>query len=133
MRDLHTADLPREKLEKYGVQKLSDHELLAILLGSGIEGLNVLELSKKILHTIVLKPRAKKELNSLEHRDRVKINAILDAILFNPFHGKKLQGKLKNQYSVRVWPYRVVYEIRKNQVVVAVIKIGHRGGRVYRT
>lgn len=52
IKDLQKIDLPREKFEKYGSRKLSDHELLAILLGSGIKGLNVLELSKKIVKTI---------------------------------------------------------------------------------
>ena len=47
IKDLPKIELPREKLEKYGVKKLADFELLAILLGSGIEGLNVLQLSKK--------------------------------------------------------------------------------------
>jgi DNA repair protein RadC len=49
IKDLKKIDLPREKLAKYGVDKLKDYELLALLLGSGIKGLNVLELSKKIL------------------------------------------------------------------------------------
>ena len=49
IKDFDKVDLPREKLAKYGSDKLKDHELLAILLGSGIKGLNVLELSKKIL------------------------------------------------------------------------------------
>lgn len=44
--------MPREKLEKYGPEKLRDHELLAILFGSGIKGLNVLELSKRILKKV---------------------------------------------------------------------------------
>lgn len=52
LKDLPKIDLPREKLEKYGSEKLKDYELLAILLGSGIKDLNVLELSKKILGTI---------------------------------------------------------------------------------
>ncbi|HUX35909.1 MAG TPA: DNA repair protein RadC [Candidatus Paceibacterota bacterium] len=52
IKDLPKVDLPREKLEKYGTSKLHDHELLAILLGSGIKGFNVLQLSKKILKTI---------------------------------------------------------------------------------
>lgn len=52
LKDLQKVDLPREKLAKYGSEKLKDHELLALLLGSGIKGLNVLELSKKILETI---------------------------------------------------------------------------------
>ncbi|MBP9715744.1 MAG: DNA repair protein RadC [Candidatus Pacebacteria bacterium] len=49
LKQLQKVDLPREKLAKYGVDKLKDYELLALLLGSGIKGLNVLELSKRIL------------------------------------------------------------------------------------
>ncbi len=49
IKDLQKIELPREKLEKYGSSKLADYELLAVLLGSGIEGVNVLELSKKII------------------------------------------------------------------------------------
>lgn len=52
IKDLEKVDLPREKLAKYGSDKLKDYELLAILLGSGIKGLNVLELSKKILKVV---------------------------------------------------------------------------------
>lgn len=52
IKDLPKIDLPREKLQKYGVNKLNDYELLAILLGSGVKGLNVLQLSKKIMQII---------------------------------------------------------------------------------
>jgi len=52
IKDLAKFDQPREKLEKYGTKKMANHELLAILLGSGIKGLNVIELAKKILATI---------------------------------------------------------------------------------
>lgn len=52
LKSLQKVDLPREKLAKYGVDKLKNYELLALLLGSGIKGLNVLELSKKILEVI---------------------------------------------------------------------------------
>jgi len=49
IKDLPKIDRPREKLEKYGPEKLSDSELLAILLGTGSKGVNVVELSNKIL------------------------------------------------------------------------------------
>jgi DNA repair protein RadC len=49
---LSKIDLPREKLQKYGVAKLANYELLAILLGSGIAEVNVLQLAKQILQTI---------------------------------------------------------------------------------
>ena len=43
------VDLPREKLERLGAEALSDEELLAILLKTGYEGRNVLEVSRAIL------------------------------------------------------------------------------------
>ena len=49
IKDLPKVDRPREKLEKYGPEKLSNSELLAILLGTGSKGVNVVELSNKIL------------------------------------------------------------------------------------
>lgn len=52
IKDFQKVDRPREKLKKYGTSKLSDKELLAILLSSGIKGKNVIELSREILNEI---------------------------------------------------------------------------------
>ena len=52
IKQIPLADRPREKLIKYGAQKLTNSELLAILLGSGCQGENVLALSTRILQTI---------------------------------------------------------------------------------
>ncbi len=41
--------MPREKLMRYGAQVLSDSELLAILIGTGIKGKNVYLLAEEIL------------------------------------------------------------------------------------
>lgn len=49
LKEVPAVDRPREKLSKYGPNKLSNTELLAILLGSGVKGTNVVELSNKIL------------------------------------------------------------------------------------
>ncbi|MBU6141833.1 DNA repair protein RadC [Patescibacteria group bacterium] len=49
IKDLAKVDRPREKLVKYGPGKLKDAELLAILLGTGTKGVNVVELSQKII------------------------------------------------------------------------------------
>jgi len=49
IKDIPKIDRPREKLIKYGPEKLSNSELLAILLGTGVKGVNVVELSNKIL------------------------------------------------------------------------------------
>ena len=52
IKDLQKQDLPREKLTKYGPDKLTDAELLAIILGSGTKGMNVLSLSRAILKLV---------------------------------------------------------------------------------
>jgi len=46
------ADLPREKLASQGVGSLSDAELLAILLGTGGQGLPVLSLAHDLLEKL---------------------------------------------------------------------------------
>ena len=47
--DLADADKPREKALELGIRSLTDAELLAILIGMGVPGKSVLELSREIL------------------------------------------------------------------------------------
>lgn len=49
---LHEAvqpeEMPREKLKKYGAKALSDIELIAIMLRTGVHGLNVMEVARSL-------------------------------------------------------------------------------------
>ncbi len=45
---LHTIDKPRERLLKYGLSSLKNYELIAILLGSGVKGKDIIKLSREI-------------------------------------------------------------------------------------
>jgi DNA repair protein RadC len=47
--DLASSERPRERLAALGAEALSNAELIAILLRSGVEGMNVLQLAQKIL------------------------------------------------------------------------------------
>jgi len=71
IKDLPEADRPREKLIKKGSQNLKDEELLAILLGTGVEGKNVLEVAKQILRKC-----SKKRLLKMKYEDLSKIKGI---------------------------------------------------------
>jgi len=64
IKDLPKVERPREKLMQYGPEKLSNSELLAILLRSGKKGENVIELANKIL-----KKFSKDELPNLTFND----------------------------------------------------------------
>ncbi|MDR1637072.1 MAG: DNA repair protein RadC [Treponema sp.] len=48
----NSLDMPRERLLTSGPEALSDHELLAILLNTGIRGKNVSALAKELLQQI---------------------------------------------------------------------------------
>ena len=52
IKDLPKVDRPREKLIKYGPQKLTTTELLAIILRTGTPAMNVVELANHILKSI---------------------------------------------------------------------------------
>jgi len=77
-------------------------------------------------HQIRFAPVAKKELNRISQKDYQKILFALVVIKNDPFTGKKLRGKLKNSYSYRVWPYRIIYKIYKNKSLTIIIRIAHR-------
>ena len=49
IKDLPKIERPREKLVAKGSENLKDKELLAILLGTGVEGKNVIEVAEQIL------------------------------------------------------------------------------------
>lgn len=49
IKDLPEDQRPREKLLKYGADKLSDVELLAILLRTGTKGKSAIEMANKII------------------------------------------------------------------------------------
>lgn len=49
IRDLPQGERPRERLREYGAKHLSNTELIAILLRTGMQGENVLSLSSRLL------------------------------------------------------------------------------------
>ena len=49
IRDLPHGERPRERLKEYGAKHLSNTELIAILLRTGMQGENVLALSSRVL------------------------------------------------------------------------------------
>ena len=75
---------------------------------------------------IRLEKRAQKELDKIPIQYQKRILAILPIIADDPFVGKKLEGELSGLYSYRVWPYRVIYKIYKKQLLILIIRVGHR-------
>jgi len=73
-----------------------------------------------------LDPKAQKQLNKIPSPYNERIKITLSTIANNPWIGKKLKGRYNGAYTVRVWPYRIIYDIYKHQLLISVIKIKHR-------
>lgn len=52
IKDMPTTEKPRERLMHYGVENLSNTDLLSIILRTGIKEMNVKEVSENILKTV---------------------------------------------------------------------------------
>ncbi len=74
---------------------------------------------------IKLTKSALKDLNKIPSQKRKKIIQSLKAIE-SPTLGKKLKGELSGIYSIRIWPYRILYQIHHQNIVIKSIK--HRQG-----
>mgnify|MGYP000330176723 CR=1 FL=1 len=81
-----------------------------------------------MVYRVVVPKNVQKNLDKIEPRYRKRIVIALVQLSSNPELGKKLKGKLGTERSYVVWPYRIIYRIERNQLVVLIIKIGHRQG-----
>ncbi|OGM93128.1 hypothetical protein A2333_00665 [Candidatus Wolfebacteria bacterium RIFOXYB2_FULL_49_7] len=79
-------------------------------------------------YRIILPKSVQKDLEKLDKKIRMRVIITLQELSKDPFAGKKLQGEHAGQWSVRAWPYRVIYRINKGELVVLVIRIAHRQG-----
>lgn len=81
---------------------------------------------------IVYKEKALKDLKRIPEQFKRRIFGIIENLKENPYMGKKLQGEFSGLFSLRVWPYRVIYQINKTEIVVIILHVAHRQG-VYKS
>ena len=77
-------------------------------------------------YKIKIKASAAKELNKIPKKDLQKLVSKIRSLSSNPRPTgcEKLSGEEK--YRVRQGNYRIVYSIEDKQLIVFVVKIGHR-------
>jgi mRNA interferase RelE/StbE len=83
------------------------------------------------MHAVVFLPSAARELSNLEPAVRRRVARRIDRLARDPRAGAvKLRGA-EDVWRVRVGDYRILYQALDDQLVIVVIRIGHRGD-VYR-
>lgn len=79
------------------------------------------------MYKVLITRSAEKQLKKLPPQVQRKIAAVIMSLAIepHPYGSKKLTGTM-NSYRVRVGDYRVIYDIYEHEIVVSVLKIGHR-------
>lgn len=77
---------------------------------------------------LALSKNANKQFQKLPQSEQAKVKRKLIELEQNPKTGKKLEGELSDFRSLRVWPYRILYEINKAKERIEIHKIVHRQG-----
>jgi len=78
-------------------------------------------------YTIQFKPAALRQLEKLPRDAQRRIVARIETLCDDPFPAgcKKLAGA-PDAWRVRVGKYRVIYQLRRNILVIFVLAVGHR-------
>jgi len=58
--------------------------------------------------------------------DRIRIVNAIDELAGNPARGTALKGELRGLRRIRVGDFRVVYEVKDEELLVLVVRVRHR-------
>jgi len=77
---------------------------------------------------VILSDDATKQYKRLPKVAQTKVKKKLLLLRNNPYAGKKLSGELVGTYSLKAWPYRILYEVNAEEERIEVYRIKHRQG-----
>ena len=77
---------------------------------------------------VIIGQEAKKQYQRLPRREQLKIKKKIALLERDQLTGKKLGGELAGQYTLRAWPYRIIYTLEKKNRKIWVLSIAHRQG-----
>lgn len=118
--DIPKQDRPREKMQTKGPEALSDLELLAVLLGSGTKGHDVMKVAGRILKALDGNPNqvSLKELQKIEGVGLAKATLIAAAL---EFARRRIRPEgLKISFPADVLPLIQNYADRKQEHFICV-------------
>lgn len=77
------------------------------------------------IYTVIWTDKAKKMLKDFDEKTiNFIINKVEKYLVLDPWgKGKRLDGELKDFWSFRCWPYRVVYKIYENQITIEIFGV----------
>jgi mRNA interferase RelE/StbE len=81
----------------------------------------------KAMYAVQIEKRCLRELKTLDKRVVKKAFKLIERVVAkDPYSGKALKGRYIGLYSYRFSDYRIVYEIKKERLVVVILRVRHR-------
>ena len=77
-------------------------------------------------YSLKIKASARKSLLKIDKKNRIRLIDAIDDLLSQPYKGTQLKGDLIGSRRIRVGQYRIIYEIQKDELIILVVRIGHR-------
>ena len=77
-------------------------------------------------YELVFKKSVAKDLRSIPKNDVARILKRIEALCENPQGEGCVKLSAQERYRVRQGVYRIIYEIREHELIVMVVKVGHR-------
>lgn len=120
IKNIPEFDRPRERFKKYGVENLSNNELISIILSSGTKNISVKELSSNILGKLDdisdLKDMTLNKLKQTKGIGEVKAITLLSALeLGKRVYYEKNISKIKMNSADKIYNYMKDIVYNKNQ------------------
>lgn len=79
-------------------------------------------------YELLFKKSVAKDLRSIPNKDVARILRRIEALRDDPRGEGCVKLSAQERYRIRQGVYRIVYEIRDDELVVMVVRIGHRSG-----
>ena len=79
-----------------------------------------------MIYSVRIKDSAAKELARLPKDVRERLIDAIDGLGEEPLAGALLKGGLRGLRRLRVGNYRIVYEVRADDLVILVVRVAHR-------
>ena len=73
--------------------------------------------------SIRIKESAARELRRIARPDRTRLAAAIDRLAETPYLGAALKGDLRGLRRLRAGDWRVLYEVREDELVVLVVRV----------
>jgi mRNA interferase RelE/StbE len=79
-----------------------------------------------MIYRILYTEEAARRIGKLDKAVKERVGKAITKLSEQPELGKRLTGLLSDRWSYRVGDWRILYKVKKNEVLILILTVGHR-------